>query len=72
MPGVYGIIMFFFLAGLFFGPIQALGNQYNQALTAMAGAERLFRLLDTKPEWDDAPDANPLPTIRRHGWSSAG
>jgi ATP-binding cassette subfamily B protein len=61
--GVTGIIMFFFLAGLFFGPIQALGNQYNQALTAMAGAERLFRLLDTKPEWEDAVDAEPTARI---------
>jgi ATP-binding cassette subfamily B protein len=55
--GVGNIITFFFLAGMFFGPIQALGNQYSQALTAMAGAERLFRLLDTAPEWDDDPQA---------------
>lgn len=62
MP-VGNLIMFFFLAGIFFNPIQILGNQYNQALTAMAGAERVFRLLDTKPEWQDAPDARPLPPI---------
>lgn len=57
------LIQFFFLAGVFFAPIQILGNQYNQALTAMAGAERVFRLLDTRPEWTDAPDARPLPTL---------
>lgn len=51
------LIQFFFLANIFFSPIQILGNQYNQALTAMAGAERVFRLLDTKPEWVDPPDA---------------
>jgi ATP-binding cassette subfamily B protein len=62
--GVGEIIMFFFLAGMFFGPIQALGNQYAQALTAMAGAERLFRLLDTAPEWEDRADARPLNAIR--------
>ncbi len=62
--GVGDIIMFFFLAGMFFGPIQALGNQYAQALTAMAGAERLFRLLDTAPDWEDRADAGALPAIR--------
>ncbi|MGB7345114.1 MAG: ABC transporter ATP-binding protein [Pirellulaceae bacterium] len=56
MP-VGDLIQFWFLTGLFFSPIQALGNQYNQALTAMAGAERVFGLLDTEPEWDDLPDA---------------
>ena len=51
------LVGFFFMAGLFFSPVSVLGNQYNQALTAMAGAERLFALLDTEPEWSDPPDA---------------
>ena len=38
--------------------------QYNQALTAMAGAERVFRLIDTKPDWEDAMDAVDLPDPR--------
>lgn len=63
MP-VGDLIQYFFLAGIFFNPIQILGNQYNQALTAMAGAERVFRLLDTKPEWQDEPDAKTLPPIQ--------
>jgi ATP-binding cassette subfamily B protein len=58
------LIYFFFLANIFFGPIQILGNLYNQALTAMAGAERVFKFLDTPPEWTDAPDAVPLPRLR--------
>jgi ATP-binding cassette subfamily B protein len=58
------LVMFFFLANLFFDPIQVIGNQYNQALTAMAGAERFFRLMDLEPEWRDAPAAKPLPHIR--------
>ena len=57
------LIQFFFLAGIFFNPIQILGVQYNQALTAMAGAERVFRLLDTAPDWRDAADARDLPTL---------
>jgi ATP-binding cassette, subfamily B, bacterial len=64
MPGattdVGDLVGFFFMAGLFFSPVSVLGNQYNQALTAMAGAERLFGLLDSEPEWSDPPDAIPL------------
>ncbi len=51
------LIQFWFLAALFFSPIQVLGGQYNQALTAMAGAERVFGLLDHEPQWGDLPDA---------------
>ena len=51
------VIQFFFLAGLFFQPITVLGQLFNEALTAMAGAEKLFHVLDTKPAWTDAPDA---------------
>jgi ATP-binding cassette subfamily B protein len=60
-PG--NLIYFFFLANSFFSPIQHIGNMYNQSLTAMAGAERVFKFLDTKPEWQDASDAQPLPPI---------
>jgi len=51
------VYQFILMAGVFFGPIQLLGRQYNQAMNAMAGAERLFSLLDTKPDWSDPPDA---------------
>ncbi len=61
---VNDLVMFFFLANLFFDPVQVIGNQLNQAFMAMAGAERLFRMLDQKPEWQDAADAKPLPDIR--------
>jgi len=61
---VNDLVMFFFLANLFFDPVQVIGNQLNQAFMAMAGAERLFRMLDQKPEWQDAADAKPLPTIQ--------
>ena len=57
LTSVGDMVGFFFMAGLFFSPISVLGNQYNQAMTAMAGAERLFGLLDTKPEWSDPPHA---------------
>jgi ATP-binding cassette subfamily B protein len=61
------LITFFFLSNFFFSPIAVIGNQYNQALVAMAGAERVFRLIDTKPDWEDAADAVALPAIPGRG-----
>jgi len=58
------LVMFFFLANLFFDPVQTIGNQLNQAFMAMAGAERLFRMLDQQPDWVDVPDAKPAPPIK--------
>ena len=60
------LIQFFFLANLFFSPIQSLGNQYNNALNALAGAERLFAFLDTKPDWVEPENVVDLPVIRGH------
>ncbi|HEY2901444.1 MAG TPA: ABC transporter ATP-binding protein, partial [Polyangia bacterium] len=57
------MVQFFFLANFFFSPIPILGNQYNQALTAMAGAERVFSLLDTHLPPVDAPGARNIPPI---------
>ncbi|HWZ91001.1 MAG TPA: ABC transporter ATP-binding protein [Polyangiaceae bacterium] len=57
------LIQFLFLSNAFFTAIPSIGNQYNQALTAMAGAERVFTLLDVVPDWKDAADAVALPPI---------
>ena len=54
------LVMFFFLANFFFDPVQVIGNQYNQALSAMAGAERSSGSSTCEPEWKDAPAAKPL------------
>ncbi len=59
------LIQFFFLSNFFFSPIAIIGNQYNQALVAMAGAERVFRLIDWPPDWEDAPTARELPDPRQ-------
>ncbi len=65
---VSDLILFFLMANQFFAPIQNIGIQYNQALIAMAGAERVFRLVDLKPDWEDDPRAVPLPDPRKdHG-----
>ncbi len=54
------LVGFFFMANVFFAPLTILGNQYNQSMTAMAGAERLFALLDRQPDWTDVPDAEAI------------
>jgi ATP-binding cassette subfamily B protein len=66
------LIQFFFLANLFFAPIATLGNQYNTAVVAMAGAERVFRLVDREPEWKDAPEATALHDPRREAFPESG
>jgi ATP-binding cassette subfamily B protein len=67
-PGIHmdvgSLIQFFFLANMFFGSVQPIGLQYTQALTAMAGAERVFRLLDSKPDWEEPPTAEELPRLQ--------
>ena len=50
--------------GLFFGPIQTMGDLYNAFLSAAASAERIFGLLDTEPQVRDLPDAPALPRLR--------
>ena len=63
-PGT--LIGFFFMVPLFFQPCSVIGRMYNQALRAMAGAERVFRLLDTERDWRDPTEAKQLPTIEGH------
>ena len=60
------LVYFFLLANMFFDPIIVIGRQYNNAMTSMAGAERVFGLLDTQPEWGDLPSAAPLGEIEGH------
>jgi ATP-binding cassette subfamily B protein len=59
------LVQFLFLSTLFFAAVPAIGTQYNQAMAALSGAERVFALLDTPPDWQDAPDARPLPPAPR-------
>ena len=58
------LVRFFFLANLFFSPIQVLANQFSAAISAMAGAERVFALLDRPPDWQEPPDARSLTKVR--------
>ena len=47
----------------FFNPMRAIAMLYNQLQSALAGAERIFFVLDAQPSVEDAPGALPLPKI---------
>jgi len=44
-------------------PLRQLGNLYNHVQSALAGAERIFELLDTGPDRTDSPQAIGLPKV---------
>jgi len=48
----------------FVNPIRQLANLYNTVQAALAGAERVFEIIDTAPEPEDPPDAAAPDTIR--------
>lgn len=49
---------------MFWQPINNLSNFYNQIVTNIAGAERIFEVLDTEPEIADEEGAGELPEIQ--------
>jgi len=50
----------------FFNPIRELSTFYQTMQNAMAGAERIFDILDTKMEITDKPGATEMPPIKGH------
>ena len=60
-----GIIATFISYGQnFTNPLRQLANLYNTIQAALAGAERVFEIIDTPSEVDDAPNAVPLESFR--------
>jgi ATP-binding cassette subfamily B protein/subfamily B ATP-binding cassette protein MsbA len=57
------LVAFVLYVERFFQPIRELAQRYNVFQATMAASERIFNLLDTPPEIEDAPDATPLPPI---------
>ena len=45
-------------------PLRSLADLYNSLQSAVAGAERVFKILDTDPEMNDVPDAVALEDIK--------
>jgi len=58
---VGSLVAFLFLPNLFFQSLQHLATLSTQAIASVAGAERVFQLIDEQPVWKDAPEAVALP-----------
>lgn len=50
--------------GMFWNPIMNLSNFYNQIITNIAAAERIFEILDTHAVIKDADNVTELPPVR--------
>jgi ATP-binding cassette subfamily B protein len=50
-------VSFYVYVGQFFEPIQQISEQLNSMQSGFASAEKIFDVLDTKPDITDAPDA---------------
>jgi ATP-binding cassette subfamily B protein len=60
-----GIIATFISYGQsFINPLRQIANMYNSIQAALAGAERVFEIIDTPSEIDDATDATALASVR--------
>ncbi len=57
------IAVFYNYSRKFAAPLRHLGNLYNQIQSALAGAERVFEVIDEQPELTDAPDAVALDDV---------
>jgi len=64
MVSIGTIAAFITYSRRFAEPLRQLGNLYNQIQGAMAGAERIFEILDTAPDQADEPDAVDLGEVR--------
>lgn len=49
--------------GMFWNPIMNLSNFYNQIITNLAAAERIFEIMDTHAEITDAAGVSALPPV---------
>lgn len=60
------IYAFYNYVGQFFMPIRDLSQVYNIWQSATVSVNRIFELLETEPDVQDAPDAYDLPDITGH------
>jgi len=58
------IVSFIEYVRRFFFPVQQIGQLWVQLQSSLAGAERIFNLLDEPITLNDAIDAQPMPTIQ--------
>ncbi|WP_366162017.1 ABC transporter ATP-binding protein [Bacillus infantis] len=58
------IVIFAEYARQFTRPLNDLANQFNTLLSAIAGAERVFEIMDQKEEFEDEADAEEISFIK--------
>lgn len=64
-PGSVGLLVAFgTYISMFWSPILNLSNFYNQLITNIAGAERIFEILDTAPDIVDDSNVIALPDVK--------
>ena len=61
------VTAFVLLLGNLFEPVQQLSQLYNTVQSAGASLQKLYGILDTTPEVDEAPDAVELPVVGELG-----
>ncbi len=61
-PGL--LIAFTSYISMFWQPIMNISNFYNQLVTNMSGAERIFEILDLEPDIKDKPESFEMPLIK--------
>jgi ATP-binding cassette subfamily B protein len=57
------LFVFLTYAGMFYGPIQSLSMLLNWASRSLTAAERVFEVLDSRPEVEDSAEAAAMPNI---------
>ena len=60
------LIGFMTYVQLLLRPIRQTGMMLNVVMQSLAASERVFQVLDTQPDIQDAPGATPLPPVRGH------
>jgi len=61
-----GLTVFGQYARQFARPINEISMQMTTVFSALAGAERVFAIMDKEPEGEDAPDALDMPEMQGH------
>ena len=61
-PG--GLTVFVQYTRQFSMPVNMIAQQMTTVFSALAGAERVFDVMDSEPETPDAPDADPMPHMK--------
>ena len=61
-PGL--LVAFTSYVSMFWQPIMNISNFYNQLVTNMSGAERIFEILDIDPDIKDRPNCSEMPKIK--------